>query len=223
MSPLDHELNETHFRVAIFGSARTTQNDPAYTLAHTLAGMIGKAGMDLVTGGGPGLMDAASRGYKQAKQNDRHHSIGLNIRLPREQSDAAHLDIKAEFDHFSDRLDHFIVLSNAFVVCPGGIGTLLELFYTWQLAQVRHIFSKPIILLGEYWAGLLNWVQGSILEAHLIDSGDLDLVYLASSCEEAFEIIQQSYEAYTRGDVAFCRKYNHYKLNISSSIRGHKT
>lgn len=223
MLPLDHELNETHFRVAIFGSARTKQNDPAYTLAHTLAGMIGQAGMDLVTGGGPGLMDAASRGYKQAKQNDHQHSIGLNIRLPREQSDAAHLDIKAEFDNFSDRLDHFIVLSNAFVVCPGGIGTLLELFYTWQLAQVRHIFSKPIILLGEYWVGLLNWVQGPILEAHLIDSEDLDLVYLASSCEEAFEIIKQSYEAYTRGDVAFCRKYNQYKPKISSSIRGHKT
>ena len=212
MSVLEQEVNEGHFRVAIFGSARTQPNDAAYNLVQTLAGMIAGAGMDLVTGGGPGLMDAASRGYNQAKQNDGQHSIGLNIWLPKEQTDAAHLDIKAEFDHFSDRLDHFIVLSNAFVVAPGGIGTVLELFYTWQLAQVRHIHSKPIILLGDLWPGLLTWIRDALLEGGYIDAQDLDLVYLVSSCSEAFDIITKSYEAYIRGDREFCQNYHQYKL-----------
>ncbi len=212
MSIFEQEFNEDHFRVAIFGSARTKPNDAAYTLVHNLAGMIAGAGMDLVTGGGPGLMDAASSGYNQARQNGRQHSIGLNIWLPMEQTDAAHLDIKAEFDHFSDRLDHFIVLSNAFVVAPGGIGTVLELFYTWQLAQVRHIHSKPIILLGDPWHGLLKWIHDSLLEGSYIDFQDLELVYCVSSCSEAFEIILKSHEAYVRGDEAFCRHYHRYKL-----------
>jgi hypothetical protein len=212
MSTLEQEVHEGHFRVAVFGSARTEPNDAAYNLVHTLAGMIAGAGMDLVTGGGPGLMDAASRGYNQAKQNGRQHSIGLNIWLPMEQTDAAHLDIKAEFDHFSERLDHFIVLSNAFVVAPGGIGTVLELFYTWQLAQVRHIQSKPIILLGELWSDLLTWIGDALLKDGYIDPQDLDLVYSVSSCSEAFEIITKSYEAYIRGDREFCQNYHQYKL-----------
>jgi len=213
MPELDREFGEAHFRVAVFGSARTEPQDGAYSLVHSLAGMIAEKGMDLITGGGPGLMDAASRGYHAAKQNGEQHSIGLNIWLPQEQSDAGHLDIKAEFEHFSERLDHFIALSNAFVVAPGGIGTLLELFYTWQLAQVRHIHSKPIILLGDVWSGLLQWIKKPLLEADYLDARDLDLIYAVSTCDEAFEIISKSYEAYARGDEEFCRNYHEYKLN----------
>ena len=220
MSVLQQEFSEDHFRVAIFGSARTEPNDAAYSLVQALAGMVAAAGMDLVTGGGPGLMDAASRGYNQARKDGRQHSIGLNIWLPREQADAAHLDIKAEFEHFSDRLDHFIVLSNAFVVAPGGIGTVLELFYTWQLAQVRHIHSKPIILLGDMWQGLLAWIQDPLLTGRYIDARDLDLVYCVSSCSEAFEIITKSHEAYIRGDEAFCRDYHQYKLKPPEAMQG---
>lgn len=213
MPNLDQELSESHFRVAVFGSARIESQDSTYSLVHTLSGMIAREGMDLITGGGPGLMDAASRGYHAAKQNSEQHSIGLNIWLPQEQSDAGHLDIRAEFDHFSDRLDHFITLANAFVVAPGGIGTLLELFYTWQLAQVRHIASKPIVLLGNMWSGLLQWIKSPLLEADYLDTQDLDLIYAVSTCAEAMEIINKSYEAYARGDEEFCRKYHEYKLN----------
>jgi predicted Rossmann-fold nucleotide-binding protein len=95
----------------------------------------------------------------------------------------------------------------------GGIGTLLELFYTWQLAQVRHISSKPIILLGELWQGLLAWAQDRLLDGEYIDAQDLDLIYLVSSCTEAFEIIRKSHEASIRGDEAFCKNYHRYKLN----------
>jgi predicted Rossmann-fold nucleotide-binding protein len=108
MSELTEEFNKTHFRVAIFGSARITDDDPVYTLVFNLARLIAGAGMDVVTGGGPGLMDAASKGHFKGRKDSTSHSIGLNIKLPHEQSEAAHLDIKKDFEHFSDRLDHFI-------------------------------------------------------------------------------------------------------------------
>ena len=212
MSELTDELAQNHFRVAIFGSARITEDDPVHTLVFNLARLIAGAGMDLVTGGGPGLMNAASEGHFAGRKDTSLHSIGLNIRLPREQAEAAHLDIKKDFEHFSSRLDHFMALSNAFVVTPGGVGTLLELFYTWQLAQVRQIAHIPIILLGEMWLGLIEWIKQWPVEHRLINPEDLDLLYLTRNCDESFTIIEKAYEDYAKGGKDFCRHYRQYKI-----------
>lgn len=128
---LGEEFGRKHFRVAIFGSARIKKGDPIYELVYTLAKMISKSGMDIVTGGGPGLMNAASEGHHAGQKGNKLHSIGLRINLPKEDKQATHLDVKKEFHRFSNRLDNFMRLSNIVVVASGGVGTLLELFYTW--------------------------------------------------------------------------------------------
>lgn len=217
MTAMDDELKQSHFRVAIFGSARIIKDSLEYTEVFNLARMIAEAGMDLITGGGPGLMDGASEGYHAGKKNASQHSIGLNIRLPREQEETAHLDIKKNFERFSQRLDHFILLSNAVVVAPGGIGTLLELFYTWQLMQVKHICTMPIVLMGDRWTGLIEWLRSKLLGTGLIDSVDLSLLISAGDCQEAFKVIHNCYELYRAGkDENFCLNYQKYGLGGSS-------
>ena len=156
---LSSELKNGHFRVAIFGSARIRKGDERYRMVYRLAKKIAAEGMDIITGGGQGLMDAASRGHHAGRKNHTTHSIGLTIKLPQEQEKSFHLDIKKDFSRFSDRLDHLMALSNVAVVTPGGIGTLLELFYTWQLMQVQHICNTPIILLGKLWPEFLMWMK----------------------------------------------------------------
>ena len=209
---LDKELLEKHFRVTIFGSARITKGDPIYTSIFELAKMISEAGMDLVTGGGPGLMNAASEGHHVGRKNNQAHSVGLRINLPFEQKVAAHLDIKKEFERFSNRLDNFMRLSNAVVVAPGGVGTLLELLYTWQLMQVKHICNVPIILLGEMWIDLINWIKKWPLKNQLLNQEDVELLFLAKNSKEAFNIIQEAYGAYKMKDAKFCLNYKKYKI-----------
>ena len=130
---IEDEISSRHFHVAIFGSARIQKDDSNYKLIYTLAKMISQLGLDLVTGGGPGLMNAASEGHHAGRNGKRLHSVGLRINLPFEQEEATHLDVKREFNRFSTRLDYFMNLSNVVVVAPGGVSTLLEFFYTWQL------------------------------------------------------------------------------------------
>ncbi len=201
------ELKEGHFRVAIFGSARLKENDAEYKRVYNLSRLIASAKMDLVTGGGPGLMEAASEGFRDGKKDPSSHSIGLNIKLPREQRFSAHLDIKKEFDRFSDRLQNFVMLSSAFVVTPGGIGTILELFFTWQLAQVKHMSNKPIVLLGDMWTDLVQWVRGWPLKKGLLDEADMELIYLAKNCEEAFSILCDCHRHILEGRGDFCHEY----------------
>ncbi|WP_455368726.1 LOG family protein [[Eubacterium] cellulosolvens] len=209
---LDKEFLEKHFRVTIFGSARIARGDPIYTAIFELAKMISKAGMDLVTGGGPGLMNAASEGHYLGRKDEKAHSVGLRITLPFEQEVASHLDIKKEFDRFSSRLDNFMRLSNAVVVAPGGVGTLLELLYTWQLMQVKHICNVPIILLGEMWIDLINWIKKWPLRNELLNKEDVELLFLAKNSKEAFNIIQEAYGAYKIKDAKFCLNYKKYKI-----------
>jgi uncharacterized protein (TIGR00730 family) len=209
---LDKEFLEKHFRVTIFGSARIEKGDPIYASIFELAKMISEAGMDLVTGGGPGLMNAASEGHHAGRKDDKAHSVGLRINLPFEQEVAAHLDIKKEFDRFSSRLDNFMRLSNAVVIAPGGVGTLLELLYTWQLMQVKHICNVPIILLGEMWTDLINWIKKWPLRNELLNQEDVELLFLAKNSKEAFNIIQEAYTAYKMKDAKFCLNYKKYKM-----------
>ena len=208
----DHIINDKHFRVAIFGSARIKKGDPNYNLVYALAKMISSAGMDIVTGGGPGLMNAASEGHHAGRKDSEIHSIGLKINLPKEDKEASHLDIKKEFNRFSNRLDNFMKLSNAVVTAPGGVGTLLELFYTWQLMQVKHICNIPIILLGDMWLELMRWVKQYPLKNKFLNIEDVELLFLAKNCEEAFLIIKQAYEGYKKGDSNFCLNYRKYKI-----------
>lgn len=211
MDQMAGELNNGGFRVAIFGSARLTDKSPEYHLVFNLARLIASAEMNLVTGGGPGLMAAASNGFHEGKKDASINAIGLNIKLPTEQPFAAHLDIKKQFDRFSERLDSFVSLSNAFVVTPGGIGTILELFYVWQLAQVKEIVNKPLILMGEMWSDLVKWMRAWPLEGNLLDEADLSLIYLTKDCKEAFTVIQESYNHFKGGGTEFCRAYQRYR------------
>jgi uncharacterized protein (TIGR00730 family) len=185
------------FRVVIFGSARIVREDENWKIIYELAKKIAKEGMDLVTGGGPGLMDAASEGHYAGDPDKKTvQSIGLQIQLPREQRSAHHLDIKREFSQFSERLDNFIELANIVVVAPGGVGTTLELFYTWQLLQVKMIRNIPIILLGDMWSDFLRWITKWPLQHQFLEQKDVDLLFLANNSSEAFDIIKCAYNEF---------------------------
>lgn len=210
------------FRVVIFGSARIHAGDSIYEQVRRLARLLGREGMDVVTGGGPGLMEAANRGHREGREDPTSldlasKSYGLNIKLPFEQGFNPHVDIKHEFNRFSERLDHFMGLANAVVVAPGGVGTLLELAYTWQLMQVEHICNVPIVLLGEMWRDFLRWVQQWPLEKALLDLEDSELLFLARSCDEAFEVVREAHRSFKQNnDHQFCLNYQHYRLNGQS-------
>jgi uncharacterized protein (TIGR00730 family) len=205
------KIDPSHFRVAIFGSARLSKGDVRYKQVFSLAKMIAKAEMDVVTGGGPGLMDAASRGHHAGRKGKKGaHSIGLTINLPREQHDGYHLDIKKDFMRFSNRLDSFMELSNAVVVAPGGIGTLLELLYTWQLVQVKHICETPIILLGAHWQGLLDWIKKEMVRKKLMSSSDFSNVFVVKSSSAAMKLLKKVQED-SLGSGHVCSNFKRYK------------
>ena len=195
-----------HFHVAIFGSARIKRNDPSYKRVYNLAKLIGKEGYDVVTGGGPGIMRAANSGHQAGKKNHNHsHSIGLNINLPFEQHSNRHIDIEMDFNKFSKRLDKFMYLSHAVVVCQGGIGTMLELFYTWQLTQVKKINHIPIILFGHMWEDLIKWVRRTALRNGLVSPQDLDNVHVAKTQQQVIKIINEAHNNYTCTNMKSCK------------------
>ncbi|MBD3319309.1 LOG family protein [Candidatus Woesearchaeota archaeon] len=196
----EKKMQAGHFRVTIFGSARIQKDDPRYHLVYTLAKMIAKEDLDIVTGGGPGLMDAASEGHRDGRKWGTAEHIGLTIQLPKEQRDSVHLDIKRHFSKFSERLDTFIQLSNVVVVAPGGIGTILELFYTWQLIQVGHTYEKPIILLGKHWPGLITWMKKEILGKKMVDKGDFRYLFTVNTATEAMDIINETHKRFLKGE-----------------------
>ncbi len=191
-------LSKKAFRVAIFGSARIKPKHKAYKEVYGLAEMIGKKDIDLVTGGGPGLMMAANSGHLSGKIEKGHsHSIGLLINIPTEHR-KSHVDIQESFTKFSDRLDNFMLLSNAVVVAPGGIGTMLEFFYTWQLLQVHKIKHIPVILLGDIWGDFIKWIKKHPVRCKFISRDDLNLIYVAKDANEAMQIINKEYLKYKR-------------------------
>ncbi|MCK5561578.1 MAG: LOG family protein [Thermoplasmata archaeon] len=196
----DEELYKEHFRVTIFGSARIKEEDPIYQEIYELSKKIAAENIDVVTGGGPGLMAAANKGHKDGRKSDDVQSIGLNIVLPHEQQANRHLDIKREFEKFSERLDHFMKLSNAIIVAPGGVGTLLEFFYAWQLIQVKKKEHIPIIMLGDMWPELLKWIEYYPLNRKLLDVQDINHIQVAKTIDEAFAIIKNYHERFKRGE-----------------------
>ncbi len=186
-----------YFRVCIFGSARIQPNDAIYQSVYEVARKLALLGIDIVTGGGPGLMEAANRAVQEAHVK-RVRSYGLPLDIPGiKELPNPHLDIKSMHQRFSSRLDEFMRLSDAVIVAPGGIGTLLELFYVWQLLQLSMVEPRPVLLLGkEFWSGLLEWMEDQVLDHRLISPPDLGHVTLVDTPDEAVEIIRPVYEAF---------------------------
>jgi uncharacterized protein (TIGR00730 family) len=183
------EMETEFFRVCIFGSARINPGSPFYSQVEELAAALASQGIDIVTGGGPGLMEAANKGAKAGSNKSR--SIGLPIDLPFETDANSHLDVKHQHRRFSSRLDEFMRISHAVIVTPGGIGTCLELFYTWQLMQVGHIKQRPLILLGGgMWEGLMKWLADHPLQQELMSRRDFDMIVVADSVDDVLKALE---------------------------------
>lgn len=181
--------------VSIFGSARTPEQDRYYKSAEEIAYLLTIHGYGVITGGGPGIMEAANRGAKRGKGK----SVGINIDLPFEQSANAYIDSDKliTFDHFFVRKVMFMKYSQGFIVLPGGFGTFDELFEAITLIQTRKIGKFPIILVGkDYWAGLVDWIKDVMLKEKNISEEDLDLFKLVDTPQDAVEVVDQFYSRY---------------------------
>lgn len=182
------EIGTDYYRVSIFGSARIKPNTEEYMEVYDLAKKLAKNNADIVTGGGPGLMEAANAGAKDGSSKSK--SFGLHVDLPFETSPNEHLDITYHHKRFSSRLDEFMRISHAVIVTPGGIGTILELLYTWQLIQVSHISERPIILVGKMWTGLLEWMESEPLNKQLIDKSDFNNIKIVQNVDEVIILLK---------------------------------
>ena len=189
------DMGTEFYRVSIFGSARIKPDTKEYKGVYTLAKELAENGADIVTGGGPGLMEAANAGAKEGSSS-KSKSFGIRIDLPFEATPNEHLDIKFYHKRFSSRLDEFMRISHAVVVTPGGIGTLLELLYTWQLIQVDHISARPIILVGDMWNGFFDWIKSEPLKAQLLDKSDLDNIIIVKNVREVTKLLKPEIKAF---------------------------
>ena len=176
--------------VTIFGSARTPEPDPMYQQAVHLGNLLAQEGFAIITGGGPGIMEAANRGAREAGGV----SVGCNIELPFEQGTNAYVDISINFRYFFVRKTMFMKYSEAFVIFPGGFGTMDELFEALTLIQTGKVRNFPVILFGShYWRGLINWIRGVMLAEHKIAADDLKLLIVTDSVDEACKVILDCY------------------------------
>lgn len=189
------------YRTCIFGSARIKPDTKEYNDVVALARYLSWRGIDILTGGGPGLMEAANKGGKlgQAEKKSKSLSYGISIELEFEPTPNQHLDVKRHHLKFSTRLDDFMRLSHSVVVTPGGIGTLLELFFTWQLVQVKHMTMRPLVLLDAgFWSGLIDWMREFPLERGLVSAKDFDCITIVDTPEEAFEVISLHHDEFLK-------------------------
>jgi uncharacterized protein (TIGR00730 family) len=178
--------------VSIFGSARIGPDDPSYHAAEETARLLAQAGFAIITGAGPGIMEAANKGARRG----RGPSIGCNIELPFEQGANPYVDTLINFRYFFVRKTMFIKYSNAFIIFPGGFGTLDEAFEALTLIQTGKIYQFPVILFGShYWAGLLRWLRARVLHEGKISPGDMDLILLTDDPVEAANAVISAYEA----------------------------
>jgi uncharacterized protein (TIGR00730 family) len=174
--------------VTVFGSARSQPGDPTYELAREIGRMLAREGYAVITGGGPGVMEAANRGC----QEGGGLSIGLNIELPHEQSLNTHVDMGIEFRYFFARKTMFVKYADGFVILPGGFGTLDELFEALTLIQVGKIEHFPVVLVGTaYWSGLLDWMRETQVTSGAVSETDLGLFHVADDPEDVCRIIRE--------------------------------
>jgi hypothetical protein len=175
--------------VTVFGSARTPPEHPSYELVRGIAAALGRAGYAVITGGGGGLMEAANRGARDAGAT----SVGCNIELPHEQRLNEYVDIGLRFEHFFARKVMFVRYASAFVIAPGGFGTLDELFEALTLIQTRTIQHFPAILVGEgEWEGMLDWLRARALADHRIAAADLDGLHVVSDPDQVVAIVRRA-------------------------------
>jgi uncharacterized protein (TIGR00730 family) len=178
--------------VSMFGSARVREGHPAYTAAREVARLFAEAGWSVVTGGGPGCMEAANRGAKEGGGV----SVGFNIDLPHEQYANPYLDISLTFEHFYARKVMFVKAAEAFVIFPGGFGTLDEMFEALTLIQTGKIVDFPVVLFDSgYWGSLIDWIRENALTERMISPDDLNLLYLTDDPAEVVRIVISRYEA----------------------------
>ena len=180
------------YRVTIFGSARAQPGTYVYDEVKRVATALAEMGCDIITGGGPGLMQAANEGAAAANAPERNRSVGIRVELPFEQEVNAFVEEAFEHKTFFTRLHHFVLTSDAFVVAPGGIGTVLELTMIWQLLQVKHVHDTPLILVGKMWAELVDWTKKNLQkpELQLASPADLAIPRCVNTADEAISLLR---------------------------------
>jgi uncharacterized protein (TIGR00730 family) len=187
------------YRVTIFGSARAKPGTFVYDEVKRLAQALVALDCDIITGGGPGLMQAANEGAANAPEKNR--SLGIRVDLPFEQEVNPFVELAFEHQTFFSRLHHFVLTSDAFVVTPGGIGTVLELTLIWQLLQVRHVDRVPLILVGKMWSEFVGWARTWLLNSNppLVNAEDIDIPICVNTADEAIAKIREHRANWTGG------------------------
>ena len=180
------------YRVTIFGSARAKPGTFVYEEVKRVAAALADMGCDIITGGGPGLMQAANEGAASANAPERIRSVGIRVELPFEQEVNPFVEQAFEHKTFFSRLHHFVLTSDAFVVTPGGIGTVLELMMIWQLLQVKRAHEAPLILVGNMWAELVDWAKKNLLKPELSLAGpeDMAIPRCVKTADEAIALLR---------------------------------
>jgi hypothetical protein len=194
LRPSRHE----RYRVTIFGSARAKAGTFGYEETKRVAAALADMGCDIITGGGPGLMQAANEGAATAPE--RAQSVGIRVDLPFEQEVNAFVTQAFEHRTFFTRLHQFVLASDAFIVAPGGIGTVLETMMIWQLLQVHHLQNTPLILVGKMWPGLIEWAHSSMLsfDPPLANPEDMTIPRCAANGDDAIAIIREHHAAWLK-------------------------
>lgn len=187
-----------YYRVTVFGSSRMRRGDRLFEDVRSLAEQLSSMGCDIVTGGGPGLMEAANEGAKLGDPDNVTRSFGLPIELSWEEEPNPFVEKIYRHRTFFSRLHHFVRLSSAFIVVPGGLGTLLETAMIWQLCQVKHVSGIPLIFLGEMWEDLTVWARAHMLggERNLASPEDLSIPLCVPTVDAAVEVIRQDLERF---------------------------
>ncbi|WP_019501485.1 LOG family protein [Pseudanabaena sp. PCC 6802] len=204
-----HPPKHDRYRVTIFGSARLRPEDLLYIQVRELAGELTKMGCDIVTGGGPGLMQAANEGSVSADPQNLTQSIGVRITLEHEQQTNPFVEEVYQHRTFFSRLHHFVLLSDAFVVVPGGIGTTLETMMIWQLLQVRQLHHVPLILVGSMWADLVQWAKVHMMEVtpSFVSPVDIGIPTCVETYEEAIALLQKSQSQWQNSRVVTSQQF----------------
>ncbi len=182
------KLGDLYPAIAIFGSARMKSTDPIYTKAETIARLLARKGYNIITGGGPGIMEAANKGGAEGGT----HSIGLNIELPFEQRPNEFADVQMSFQYFFVRKVMLIKYSVAYIIMPGGFGTLDEMYEAVTLIQTKKIRPFPVILVeSDYWRGMIDWIKGEMIPRGIVTPEDLDIMQVIDDPEEIVHTIQR--------------------------------
>jgi uncharacterized protein (TIGR00730 family) len=183
------------YRVTVFGSARTDPNHWVYREVKRMSAALAELGCDIITGGGPGLMQAANEGARAANAGERLQSIGIRVDLPFEQDVNPFVAQAFEHETFFTRLHQFVLMSDAYIVAPGGIGTVLEAMMIWQLLQVRHLHDTPLIFAGPMWRGLVEWASAHMLRPgfELANPKDMRIPQCVDNADEAVAIVREEH------------------------------